>query len=387
MSPPSAPRVSVIIPLYNLRAYVNEAIGSVLAQTLPREAVEIVVVDDGSTDGGDEVVRRHVPSGVRHLRQENRGLSAARNSGIGVARGTFLLFLDADDRIRPGMLAAQLAVFDARPHLHAVYTGVQCVDPAGTPLPQHGWECLEGDLLPRFVLQNLTPVHAVLVRRDVVVAAGGFDEALRSAEDWDLWLRISRQGARWACVDQPLAEYRIRLDAMHQDPARMAENLRRVLDKLFDDPTLPDSIRALAPRAYQNLELTAAGDFLRAGDRAAGARWFRAAVGRRPAFVTEPQSLGAFCRHLLPLGYQTGTMMTAEWRRLAATLGVVLGDLFGAADLPPEIARLRWPAEVARWRALLPLLRRRTKALLGGGGRRERLDVARAQLRRFEQGR
>src|SRR5207249_5665470 len=109
-----APRVSVIVPLYNLREFVGDAIESVLAQTLPAHQLELIVVDDGSTDGGAEVVRHFVPP-VRYLRQENRGLSAARNTGIRAARAPFLAFLDADDRLLPDKLAAQLEVFSPRP--------------------------------------------------------------------------------------------------------------------------------------------------------------------------------------------------------------------------------------------------------------------------------
>jgi hypothetical protein len=379
-------RVSVVIPLYNLRRYVGEAIESVLTQTLPPEDVEIVVVDDGSTDGGAEVAGGYAPR-VQLLRQEHRGLSAARNAGIAATRAPFLLFLDADDRIRPDMLAAQLTMFDAHPELGAVYTGVQCVDPQGAPLPQRGWVRAAGDVFARLVLENVTPVHTVLVRRAAVDAVGGFDETLDAAEDWDLWLRISRRGLRWACLDRPLAEYRIRTDAMHQDPRRMAGSLRRVVDKVFADPTLPDAIGRLAPLAYQRLELGAACAFYRTGDPAAGARWLRAAVLRRPAVLTERESLALFCRRLLPMGYQTGTIMAAEWRRLASTLRQALGDLFRSPGLPPEVARMRWQAELTCWRVLLPLLRRRTKAALARGGRQARLIAARERLREFERAR
>ena len=107
------PVVSVIVPLYNLRQFVAEAIESALAQTLPPDEVEVIVIDDGSTDGGGEVVERYLPR-VRYFRQENRGLSAARNAGIRVARAPSLTFLDADDRILPEKLAVQLDVFAAR---------------------------------------------------------------------------------------------------------------------------------------------------------------------------------------------------------------------------------------------------------------------------------
>jgi hypothetical protein len=352
------PRVSVIIPLYNLRDFIAEAIESVLAQTVPAADVEIIVVDDGSTDGGGGVAKGYEPR-VRCLAQENRGLSAARNSGIRAAHAPLLTFLDADDRLRPAKLAAQLDVFAAAPEIGATYTGYCYVDADGTPLPDRGWPRQEGDLLAALLLGNLVPPHAVMVRSALVDQAGGFDETLTSVEDWDLWLRISRNGCRWACIDRPLAEYRVRPDAMHQNPGRMAANTLRVLDKFFADPTLPPELVAQRAIAYQQAYATAAADHYRSGDRQAARDWFRRAASIRPAFVVEERSLRRFCRALLPPESQSGGAVAASWRPLARTLRAALRDLFTAPDLDPAIGRLRWRAEIAYWRTVGRLIRKR----------------------------
>ncbi len=363
----TSPRVAVIIPLFNLRNFIDDAVESALGQTLPPSEVEIVVVDDGSTDGGGEIARRHEPR-VRCLRQENRGLSAARNRGIRDTRAPFLAFLDADDRMLSGQLAAQLAAFDAHPDLGLVYTGFRYVDDAGRPLPQRGWSRYAGDLVPRLLEGNVIHPVQAMVRREPVERAGGFDETLTSAEDWDLWLRLSRRGLVWGYVDQPLAEYRVRTDAMHGNAGRMCENRLRVLDKVFADPELPADLARSRSLAYHVAYLVAACDHFRAGDQAAGNRWFRAAVDLRPALVTDPESLRRFCRWLLPLGYQRTTVMVAEWRHLWRILRGALGDLFDAPDLRADIARLRWPARLASWRAVAPLVRKRVTAFTRGGG-------------------
>jgi hypothetical protein len=355
------PRVSVIIPLYNLRAFVAEAIESVRAQTLPAADVELVVVDDGSTDDGAAIVARYAPS-VRYLRQENRGLSAARNAGIRATQAPVLTFLDADDRILPEKLGMQLDVLAASPGIGAVYTGYGYIDAAGAPLPERGSPRQEGDLLPALLLGNLVPPHAVMVRRALVEHAGGFDETLTSVEDWDLWLRISRHGCRWACVDRPLAEYRVRPDAMHQNPGRMAANTIRVLDKFFADPTLPPDIGERRPLAYQQAYATAAADHYRVGDRVAAREWFRRAATVRPAFVADTRSLRRFCRALLPPESQSGGAVAATWRPTAATLRAALRDLFAAPDLDPAVRRLRWRAELAYWRTIARLVRKRAAA-------------------------
>ena len=335
----------------------GEAIESVLAQTLPRDQVELIVVDDGSTDGGAEVVSRFAPR-VRYLRRENRGLSAARNVGIRASRAPFLAFLDADDRILPEKLALQLEVFAARPEIGLVYTGVRYIDATGKLLSQQGWSREEGAVLPRLVLGNLIHPHAALVRRGPVERAGGFDESLTSVEDWDLWIRLAQAGVRWACVDRPLAEYRIRPDAMHQNPARMAENSVRVLDRVFGDPMLPPAVARLRPLAYQRVYLTAACDHYRAGDPAEAARWLREAAAARPAFLTEPRSLRQFCRSLLPLERRSEAAMAEDWWSLIQTLRLALASLFAARDLELEIGRLRWRAELAYWRTAIRFARK-----------------------------
>jgi glycosyltransferase involved in cell wall biosynthesis len=372
----SGPRVSVVIPLYNLRRFVAEAIESALAQTLPADVVEIVVIDDGSTDGSGEIARRYVPR-IRYVRQENRGLSAARNAGIRESTAPLLAFLDADDRLLPEKLASQLDVFERHPDVGLVYCGVRHVDETGRLLPQQGWAKDEGDVFPRLVLGNLIHPLVAVVRREPVERAGGFDETLTSAEDWDLWLRISRAGLRWRCVDRALADYRIRADAMHQNAGRMVANCLRVLDKCFADPTLPDDIQGLKPLAYQRAYLVAACDHYRGGDRAGGARWFHAAAAVRPAFLTEPQSLGLFCRWMLPLGSQTRAVVASDLPRLAGELRAALGELFATPDLEPELARLRWRARVAYLLAMVPLVRKRARAALR---RRELPRVADASV-------
>lgn len=361
------PRVSVIIPLYNLREFVSEAIDGTLAQTLPDGAIEIIVIDDGSTDGGGELVRRYGDR-VRYHRQDNRGLSAARNAGIAASRAPFLMFLDADDRILPGKLEAQLDAFSLHPDVGIVYTGWRYIDEAGHPLPQHGWSRDTGDVLDRLLLGNIIHPLAALVRRDLVERAGGFDESLTSVEDWDLWLRISRAGARWHCVDRPLAEYRIRTGAMHDHPQRMLDNRLRVLGKFFADPDLTEAIAARRALAYQSAYLTAACDFFRAGERHRGATAFRAGVLERPEFLTEASNLRRLCRWILPPGYQREDMLVAQWPALAPILETALDDLFAGMDLEQSIRAVRARARLAHWRTVARFSRKRAVAWLRGSG-------------------
>lgn len=366
--PHTAPQVSVIVPLYNLRDFVTDAIDSVLAQTIPTDAVEIIVIDDGSTDGGGELVRRYA-SPVHYHHQNNRGLSAARNAGVRTARAPFLMFLDADDRILPEKLEAQLAGFRAHPDTDLVYTGWRYIDESGHPLPQRGWSREQGNVLEHLVLGNLIHPHAALVRRELVEHAGGFDETLTSVEDWDLWLRISRAGARWRCIDRPLAEYRIRAGAMHDNPQRMLDNRLRVLEKFFADESahaLPSPITARRAAAYQSAYLTAACDFFRAGDRRAGAEAFHAGILAAPGFLTEPANLRRLCRWILPPGYQRDDAIVAHWTLLVPILRTALEDLLTRADLDDAIRAVRARARLAYWRTVARFSRKRAAAWLRG---------------------
>lgn len=350
--------MSVVIPLYNLRHFVEEAIESALAQTLPPGAVEIVVVDDGSTDGSAEVAQRYA-SRICYVRQENRGLPAARNAGVRASHAPFLTFLDADDRILPEKLAAQLEVFATRPDVGVVYTGWRYIDERGVPFPERGWPTLEGDVLSHLLLGNLVHPHLPLVRRRDIERVGGFDERLGPAADWDMWIRLAGLGLRWACVDRPLAEYRIRRDAMHQDVDGMTDDCVRVLEKAFADPALPAEIHRLQPLAYQRTYLAAACDHYRRGDHVAGRRCFRQAARIDQAFLGDPRNLYLLCRWLLPLELRSERAATAEWWRLTTSVRSALTDLFGAPDLEPEIARMRWRAEIAYWRTCARLARKR----------------------------
>jgi len=198
------PTVTIVITTYNHARFLDEAIASVEGQSVP--ATEILVVDDGSTDDPAAVVARH--PGVRLVRQENQGLAAARNTGLRSSRSRYIAFLDADDRLLPGMLETNLRQFAACTDYAFVYGAYVLVNEAGAvinrvPLRPPGTDSYES-----FLAGNPVGMHGtVLYLRDLVEAEGGFDPSLRAAEDYDLYLRLSRRHPV-AAIDEPLAEYR-----------------------------------------------------------------------------------------------------------------------------------------------------------------------------------
>jgi len=227
-------RASLIISTFNHGRFVGAAIDSALAQTLG--AVDVIVVDDGSTDDTLAILERYAGR-VRILRQPNRGLAAARNTGLAAARGTFVSFLDADDVMAPTKLATQLAVLERSPAIGWTYCDVlmeMMATGATTRASErfgYAARALDGWLFPELIRGNFIPAIAPLVRRTALEAAGGFDEGLTALEDWDMWLRLSLIAeARY--TPAVLVTYRIRPGGMSGDRARMDRSRFQVLDKM-----------------------------------------------------------------------------------------------------------------------------------------------------------
>ncbi len=196
-----SPRVAVVIPCYNHGAYVPEAVASVQAQTYPR--VEMVVVDDGSTDPETQrVLERMRADGVRVISQENQGLSAARNAGVRATDAPFYVALDADDRIEPTFVEKLLAPLLEDPTLGYCYCHARFFGAAdGT------WECEPYDPY-RLPVENLSVATAVVRRRAFDLVGGYARDMVYGFEDWDLWLAFLAVGYHGRRVAEPLFCYR-----------------------------------------------------------------------------------------------------------------------------------------------------------------------------------
>ncbi len=226
---------SVVIVTFNHVRYLPDALESALAQTLP--GVEVMVVDDGSTDDTPAVLAKYAGR-VRVVRQPNRGPSAARNAGVAASRGEYVAFLGADDVLAPTKLAEQTAVLAREPRAGWTYCDVRIEDTrAGvvtTTSERFGYRArrLDGWLFSELVRGNFIPMLAPLVRRSALAAAGPFDERLRRTEDCDLWLRLSLVAeARY--TPRVLATYRMREAGLSGDRAAMDRNRFLMLDGLL----------------------------------------------------------------------------------------------------------------------------------------------------------
>lgn len=227
------PRVSVIIPARNAAETVLETLASLRAQTL--KSWEALVVDDRSTDATAQLAATEaaVDPRIRPLSAGTAGGSAGavRNIGIAEARGEFVLFLDADDWIAPGHLAALAAALDAAPEAGVAYCGWQRVFPDGVLGPTQWSPEVARDPSAVFNRRWGTAIHSILIRRNIVVALGGFDTGLRTCEDWDLWRRVAAAGTRFLPVPEPLAFYRLRPGSLTHDTRQMVRDANVVLGR------------------------------------------------------------------------------------------------------------------------------------------------------------
>ena len=196
------PRVSVIIPTYNREAYLAEAVESVLAQTY--DHYEVIVADDGSTDGTPERVAGFGES-VRYLRLPHVGWpSVVRNRALEIARGELVAFLDDDDRWHPKKLQYQVPLFAGEPALGFAYSDLRLLTAAGLSAPILApWQKQSGDIFDVLLGDCFIHTSTMIVRRSLLQITGRFNEALASAEDFDLWLRLA-YAAPAGFVDAPL---------------------------------------------------------------------------------------------------------------------------------------------------------------------------------------
>lgn len=302
--------VSVVVPLFDRRAFIEETLRSALAQT--HRDLEVIVVDDCSTDGSAELVARTFGDRVRLLRLDrNQGRSAARNAGCAAARGALVAFLDSDDLWDPTKLERQVPAF-ADPDVALVHCRVRQVDATGAPC-----EAASAAILRAFEVAErrgydyagitatwcrmYTP--AVVVRRDALASAGGFDPALDRFEDWDLFWRIARQG-KVVTVPEVLVSVRVHAGNVEPSWAECAAPFIRVAEKHL--AALPASpVDAVDRRARHNLLMQRALGELWRGDRAAARRWLLRALRLDPRPLLRPwhPTWGALLAHAaLPSG-------------------------------------------------------------------------------------
>jgi glycosyltransferase involved in cell wall biosynthesis len=287
------PRVSIIIPTYNRSKLLRVALESALEQTYPN--IEVIVVDDGSTDDTATVMAQYAGR-VTYLKQANQDVAAARNTGIRAASGEYLTFLDDDDLILPIKIARQVQVLDFQPGVGLVHCQFYRANEDGNYLNQIGL-LPEGEVLHKLVCRNFVWVGAPLIRRHCFDRVGLFDEGIPSiTADWDMWLRIAQAGYRFACVQEPLGVYRIHRDSMLSDVVKLERGLFAVLEKVFSNPQLPADVAVLKKQALGEICFWIGCRYYAAGQWDDARRSLAAALALRPQLLRQPGRLLRFLR-------------------------------------------------------------------------------------------
>lgn len=232
MDPATAVLASVIIPAHNAEAFLAEAVRSVLAQT--RRELELIIVDDGSTDGTRRLADgfRDADSRVRVVGKANGGLSSARNAGIDAASGDMLCFLDADDIFLPDKLERQVRFLEQFPGCDLVFSDYYVGDDQLTPVWHESVRPRMANMLEYLLYRNRFAPLCPLLRSGLVQATGRFDETLRAAEDWDYWIRAAQHG-RFCYLPGPVGVYRTHPGQMSRDRTLMRTSDMRVAEKNF----------------------------------------------------------------------------------------------------------------------------------------------------------
>lgn len=284
MSEPPTPRVTTVIPAYNAARTITRTLESALTQTITD--VEVIVVDDGSTDTTRDIVAAAEDPRVRLIAQPNGGVAAARNTGIANAQGEWVAFLDSDDLWLPHKLERQLELMAASPGCMASQASAYFVDDQLRPLKLRRCVPVADPLLTFLRFQNLpNAASSWIVRRTLLERIGGFDPGLEILEDWEFSLRLARH-ANPLCIDEPLTLYRVH-------PGNRSRNLDihiapgfTVLERLFSDPTLPAEVRSHEREIYARFYTMLCGGAFRVHRWGACAHW-----GVR-ALRTDPRMIG-----------------------------------------------------------------------------------------------
>ena len=248
------PKVSVVIPAYNAMSFLPKTLNSVLSQTF--QDYEIIIVNDGSSDKINEWAKQISDSRVRLISQENQGQSAARNTGLNLARGEYIAFLDSDDLWEPTKLEKQVRVLEEFPEVGFVYTWVALVDNHDKLLGKAWRGSFNGDVWAKLIEGNFIACGSIpMVRRTCIDTVGSFRQLSFACEDWDMWLRIAAHYS-FKAIEEILVYYRANPQSLSRswklNPEKklhdMEQSYNFILENAFK--SAPKNLQNIKKRSY-----------------------------------------------------------------------------------------------------------------------------------------
>lgn len=228
------PEITVVLPTYNRSEFIGDAIRSVLNQTYTK--FELIIVDDGSSDGTESIVKTFSDPRIIYRYQPNSGRSIARNNAIAIARGKYIAFIDSDDMYLPGKLEMQYRLLEDTPNADMVYTSARCINRDGSYLPQNYRAIVSGVIYTSIAFfQPVTVIlPTVMLRKSTFSQIGGFDKNMNRFEDTDMWRRVSKVSLilalpEFTCLIRTHEENSLAT----QDPRSILEALRYYSNKIL----------------------------------------------------------------------------------------------------------------------------------------------------------
>lgn len=314
--------ISVIIPTYNKAQYIRECVDSVLFQTV--RDIEIIVVDDGSTDNTKEMLAAYERK-IRYIYQENRERAAARNNGILHAKGEYVAFLDSDDTWLPRHLELCLETLNkASLDTGLCYSLYYLVDKQGREFSKFKEKPFKGEVLRDMVSKFSSGgcnSSSCLIKKEIFAQAGYFNENKElsfSGEDWEMWVRIAAI-TRFAATGAYTVKVRSYKTNMLLDVEKQAKSMTKALDVVYQNPGILPKIRELKRRAYSSLYVIIAMNYYAAGQMAASRRYLKSAFLNFPLSLFLNRYLSyTFLRTLL------GFYLSSRIRKLKSRAGISL---------------------------------------------------------------
>jgi len=275
----SVPIVSVIMPTHNYGHLIRRSLESLLAQTYPR--VETIVVDDGSTDDTGNVLASYCDR-IQYLQRPHRGAASARNTGLRVAQGDYIGFLDADDEIPPDSVARRVEFLETQPDVDVVFGDVQVLEgsrivvpsfmderPAFQRIPRkkvgNAGYVLTDSLFEYLIEERFITMPSVLIRSSFMDLVGGFDETFPNEHDYDLWFRLARRG-HFGYVDHVLARCFLHASNLSSNQLRAGHKRIDLMHKLLVAyPDLPSASRRMIARRLRRIHFEVGYMYFQAG--------------------------------------------------------------------------------------------------------------------------